>query len=185
MVSVVSVCNRALAKIGDEIQIASLDDSSKPARYCKILYPEIRDMVLRSYPWRFALKRYVLAPLSEAPVFGFKYQFALPPDCLRVYKTVDDIAFQIEGKRLLCDTDVFSFIGIARVENPADFDSFFIEALATKLAAELAVPLAASTSLKAELSKEFASIVQQAKTLSAMEGIQDGFVQKGWLESRY
>ena len=45
MVSVVSVCNRALSKIGDEIQIASLDDSSKPARYCKILYPEVRDMV--------------------------------------------------------------------------------------------------------------------------------------------
>ena len=67
MTSMVSICNRALSKIGDEITILSVDDATKPARYCKILYPETRDMVLRSYPWRFALKRYRLAPSAEPP----------------------------------------------------------------------------------------------------------------------
>lgn len=184
MVSVVSVCNRALSKIGDEIQIASLDDSSKPARYCKILYPEIRDMVLRGYPWRFALKRYVLAPLSDPPLFGFQYQFSMPADCLRIWKVVDACSYQVEGKRILSDTDIFAFIGISRIENPDEFDSFFAEALAVKMAAELAVPLAASVSLKNELYKEFRDVVQQAKTLSAMEGMQETFSQSGWLESR-
>lgn len=57
MTSIVSVCNRALSKIGDELIIMSLDDETKPARYCKALYDDTRDFVLRSYPWRFALKR--------------------------------------------------------------------------------------------------------------------------------
>lgn len=184
MVSVVSVCNRALSKIGDEIQIASLDDSSKPARYCKILYPEVRDMVLRSYLWRFALKRYLLAPLCEKPLFDWIYLYAVPADCLRVWRAAGDVAYQVEGKRILCNENPFAFTGVSRVENPDDFDSFFVEALALKLAGELAVPLAASVSLKSELAKEYADVVRQARTLSAMEGAQETFTPLGWLESR-
>ncbi|MGN0904541.1 MAG: hypothetical protein ACI4PW_05235 [Alphaproteobacteria bacterium] len=185
MTSMVSICNRALSKIGDEITILSLEDSSKPARYCKMLYPETRDMVLRSYPWRFALKRYVLAPMAEAPVFGFAKQFALPVNCLRVWRTEENIPYQIEGKALLADADVFRFIGIQRVEDPTLFDPMFVEAFALKLASELALPLTASVSLKEALYKEYQVFVQQARTASAMEGCQDSYVQKGWLESRW
>lgn len=184
MASVVSICNRALSKIGDELFIASLDDDTKSARYCKALYEDTRDFVLRSYPWRFALKRYVLAPLKEKPLFGYEFQFALPSDCLRVWRTQKQIRYQVEGRTILADTNVMSFIGISKVEDSVQFDPMFVEALALRLAVELSVPLTASMSLKESLSKEFQQFVQQAKTASAMEGIQDVYSPQGWLEAR-
>ena len=60
----------------------------------------------------------------------------------------------------------------------------FVEALSLRLAAELAVPLTAAVSLKENLTKEYQQFVQQAKTASAMEGIQDIYVPQGWLEAR-
>lgn len=185
MTSMVSICNRALSKIGDEITILSVDDATKPARYCKILYPETRDMVLSSYPWRFALKRYRLAPSAEPPLFGFSSSFVLPVDCLRVWRVEGDIPYQVEGNCVLADTDVFCFVGISRIEDTTLFDPMFVEALALKMASELAVPLAASNSLKENLFKEYEEFVKAAKTASAMEGVQDVFVQRGWLESRW
>ncbi len=184
MTSVVAVCNRALAKIGDELIIMSLDDDTKTARYCKALFADTRDFVLRSYPWRFALKRYVLAPLKDKPLFGYDYQFAVPSDCLRVWKTQQQERYQVEGKYILADQNIFNFIGISRIEDPAMFDPMFVEALSLRLAAELAVPLAASVSLKENLTKEFQIFVQQAKTASAMEGIQDVYQPQGWVEAR-
>lgn len=184
MTSTVSVCNRALSKIGDELIVSSLDDETKTARYCKALFNDTRDFVLRSYPWRFALKRYVLAPLKEKPLFGFSAAFAVPSDCLRVWKTVDCGGYQTEGGNILADGDAFRFIGISRVEDAERFDPMFVEALALRLAADLAVPLAASTALKDALCREYRDFVQQAKTASAMEGAQDVCRPAGWLEAR-
>ena len=178
MTSIVAVCNRALSKIGDELIIMSLDDETKPARYCKALYADTRDFVLRSYPWRFALKRYILAPLKEKPLFGYDYQFVVPSDCLRVWKTREQQRYQVEGRYILADQNVFAFIGISRIEDAAQFDPMFVEALSLRLAAELAVPLTEN------LAKEYQQFVQQAKTASAMEGIQDIYVPQGWLEAR-
>lgn len=184
MTSIVAVCNRALSKIGDELIIMSLDDETKPARYCKALYADTRDFVLRSYPWRFALKRYILAPLKEKPLFGYDYQFVVPSDCLRVWKTREQQRYQVEGRYILADQNIFAFIGISRIEDAAQFDPMFVEALSLRLAAELAVPLTAAVSLKENLTKEYQQFVQQAKTASAMEGIQDIYVSQGWLEAR-
>ncbi len=184
MTSVAAVCNRALSKIGDEAVVLSLDDETKAARYCKALYADTRDFVLRSYPWRFALKRYVLAPLKDRPPFGYSRWFALPSDCLRVWKVAGCDRYQVEGRRVLADGDVFSFTGISRIEDATRFDPMFVEALALRLAAELAVPLAASVALKENLVKEYQQFVQQAKTASAMEGAQDVCSPLGWLEAR-
>lgn len=185
MTSVVSICNRALSKIGDEIQITSLNDNTKPARYCKILYPDARDFVLRSFPWRFALKRYLLAPLSQSPLFGYTHQYVMPSECLRIWKVADDVDYQVEGKHILTNTGSLAFIGIRRIENPDDFDAMFVETLALKIAVELAVPLTASISLKNDLANEYKNFVQQAKTVSSMEGKAPVFSAFGWLESRY
>ena len=185
MTSVVAVCNRALSKIGDELLILSLDDNAKPARYCKALYADTRDFVLRSYPWRFALKRYVLAPLKEKPLFGYEYQFYLPSDCLRVWKMETNEPYQVEGRCLLTNSKICRFIGISRVEDSSLFDPMFVEAFSLRLAVELAIPLTASVSLRDGLTKEYQQFVQHAKTASAMEGIQDVFIPQGWVEARF
>ena len=184
MTSIVALCNRALSKIGDELVILSLDDGTKSARYCKALYADTRDFVLRSYPWRFALKRYALAPLKDKPLYGYEYQFGLPADCLRVWRTEEEEPYQVEEQTILYNRPMLRFVGITRIDDATLFDPMFVEALALKLAAELAVPLTASVALKEVLNKEYHAFVQQAKTASAMEGAQDAYTQRGWLEAR-
>ena len=78
-----AIANSALAKIGAK-SILSLDDDSREARLMKQQFAPLRDMLLRSHPWNFAIKRLELAASSTAPIFGFDNRFVLPVDYLRV-----------------------------------------------------------------------------------------------------
>ena len=181
--SIVSICNKALSQIGDE-GILSLDDERKAARYCKMLYDPCRKFVLRSYPWRFALKRYMLAPLKEKPLFGYDYRFVMPKDCLRVWKVAGNKDFTVEGGMILYNADVFRFIGVSDVADPSMFDSMFEDVLAARLASELAVPLTASPALRKELAEMYEYRVAQARTASAFEGKNEKTNVTDWLEAR-
>ncbi|MCP6417776.1 hypothetical protein NL482_26825, partial [Klebsiella pneumoniae] len=64
--------------------INSFDENTDHARLCSNLYPTVRNKLLRAHPWNCVVKRVVLSPVSTAPVFGFRFQFALPGDLLRV-----------------------------------------------------------------------------------------------------
>lgn len=185
--SQVSICNVALSKIGDE-SILSLDDDTKAARYCKLLYDEQRKFVLRSYPWRFALNRYVLAPLRDKPLFGYEYQFSLPADCLRVWEVIGnsrDNPFQVENGRILYNQSVLKFIGISDVSDPSLFDAMFSEALSLRLASQLAFPLTADKALSREMTEQYEYYVQKARSASAFEGTNEQItLAESWLEAR-
>ena len=85
MATEVSICSNALRRLGDD-PITSLTDDSERARLCNAFYEDARDACLRSHPWNFAITRASLTQLSDSPVYGYDYQFALPTDpyCLRV-----------------------------------------------------------------------------------------------------
>ena len=176
MASVIDICNRALSQIGDEIGITSIDDDSKPARYCKLLYADTRDYLLRSYPWRFSLKKWRLAPVEEKPLYRFKNAFQLPTDCLRIWRLEKPLMpYEVVGKRVEANTDVFSFLGCARIEDTTQFDAMFTEALVLRLAVELAQPLTGDTNKESYLLQKYTITAQEAKTATAMEGMQDTY----------
>jgi len=54
-----AICNSALLKIGAST-IVSLSDSSVEAEACNEQYTKLRDELLRSHPWNFAMKRVFL-----------------------------------------------------------------------------------------------------------------------------
>ena len=72
--SAVQICNNALIKLGANT-ITSLSDDTKPARLCNKIYTVLRDDLLRSHPWNFAIGRSSLAQLVDAPAFGFSFQY--------------------------------------------------------------------------------------------------------------
>ena len=80
------IANSALAEIGAR-RITSLSDDSDSVRVCKEQFNNIRDSLLESHPWNFAIKRLQLGKLATSPEFGFDNQFQLPSDCLRVLGT--------------------------------------------------------------------------------------------------
>jgi hypothetical protein len=176
----VSICNLALGWIAGNL-IVSLDDESTEARLCKANFDLVRDAVLEARAWTFATKRFVLAPSAEEPAFGWTRQFPLPPEVVRVLRCDDAggsgrLPWAREGTAILADdVDVLHVTAIVRVEDAALWSPAFGNAVAARLAAELAVPLSENRSLQADLWSLYERKLKQAGTLDGMQGRAEQF----------
>ena len=77
------IVNRALLRLGQETVIDLTEDNER-ARAANALYNSVRDTLLSTYRWNFATKRAILEACELTPAFGFKYQYDLPSDFLRL-----------------------------------------------------------------------------------------------------
>lgn len=181
----VSICNSALAKVGAET-IISLTDNNERARLCNAQYEKNRDDLLRSHPWNFATRRVELAVLNTTPEYEFDYQFQLPSDCLRVLETdlPKDMDWKIEGRYILCNTNELRIKYIAKETDAAKFDSNFVEALASKIAADISYSLVQSVTLRDQLIREAQDKLRYARSYDAQESRGDRTYADTWLNSR-
>lgn len=185
MSSKVEICNNALALLGDDINIVSLSDASKAGKYCNLLWQSSLDHVLRSYAWRFSIKRWSLPKTTEKPTYGEGNVFVYPPDMLRLLKTEDpNTIYSVEGDRIISDVDTFNCIGVRRVSDTAKFDPSFTNALTLYLASRLCQPITGDTSLQKLLLEEYNVIIEQAKTSSSFESAGRRYTVHGFLDSR-
>lgn len=163
MASNVQICNLALGMIGAG-RIASLEDGSIEGRACTAVFELLRDEVQEAHVWTFNKGRAELARVDETPAFGYSYAYALPSDCLRVLKmdgegfTLADqengisvvgygVDWEIEGRRLLTNSESVSVQYLKRVEDPSQFPASFVMALSARLAVDLAMMVAKSYKL--------------------------------------
>lgn len=183
MASVIQVANRALTKLGSA-RITSLDDDVKAARAIKSCFEDLRDDELRAHRWSFALKRTSLAALADAPAFGFKRQYALPADFLRIDMVNDEypatlmdnyigreaVDWVLEGSRILTDIDAplpLRYIG--QVTDPNLWDANFREALASRIAMEICEDLTQSDTKKQSAAQDYKRAIQQAIRTNSIE----------------
>ena len=159
----VSICNQALARLGEE-QIMSLDDESQAAGYCSTFYEQTRDEVLQSHLWKFATKTVTLSRLSTAPLGPWTVQYQMPTDCLRVidlngtrFNDSQDF-FAIQENRLLTDETAAVIRYIFRQTDANKFSPLFVEALACKLAHKLAKPLTEDSNTAREMLAEYENV---------------------------
>jgi len=150
----VGICNQALGWVGGNL-ITSLDDNSKEAQLCKANFEFSRDAVLEEADWTFALKRYKLIPNAEKPLYAFGNGFTLPPEVIRVISVSDgndsgshtldhERDWQREGDNVIANEDVVWIKALTRVEDTTKFSPGFRQSLATRLAAEFAIPISRS-----------------------------------------
>ena len=150
--------NDALGQVG-AASIMSIDDGSINANYCLRFYPPLRDALLRSHHWNFALKWQQLAQDVTAPVAGFAYAYTLPPECLKVvdYAAAAPTAgtltliyennirvlhnYQIEGRKLVSNDGTVYIQYIQRLTNPDLWDGLFYQTVTTWLASKLAMAI--------------------------------------------
>lgn len=185
--SEVAICNLALQDLGRGLMITALDENSQAARACRLRYPYARDACLRAYDWNFAAARASLPALSKAPAFGFGNAYQLPPDCLFVREVLGDDGepWKIEGGRLLTDLSAPLGITYTRTEtNPVLFDALFAEALAARIAADVAVSLTESTGKAQGLWQVYQSKLGEARRRDAQEGGSGRSIDPDWLGSR-
>jgi hypothetical protein len=191
--SKVDICNSALIKVG-AARISSLDDNTKEGRLCKELYPRLCDELVRSHPWNFATARVALAATVATPAYGFDYQHQLPNDCLRVMninldygdETGKFVEWKIEGRMLLANDTPVKIKYLKDVsETPELFDAHFAEALALRIAVDLAYPMAQSTTLVELLSRRYQRMLADARTFDGQEGSSDRVGADTWLDARF
>lgn len=159
-----SICNIALGRLGSQ-RVLDISENSVEGRACALHYPIIRDELLRSHAWNFAIKRETLTALVSGPAFGWSTQYALPNDCLRVLQlngweiTHEPRMFEIEGKYLLTDQAEAQIRYIFQQLDVATYDAMFVSALACKLAAAIAKDVTGSSSMVGEQLTEFEKIL--------------------------
>lgn len=174
MVSEVGICNAALIKIGNENRISALTEKGREGETCNLLYSQTRDYLLASHPWNFAIGRSTLSLNATSPAFEYTNSFYLPGDYLRAIKLYNtDESWKIEGDQLLTDEGTAQLIYIKKVKDTAKFSPLFTEALATRLAAEMAEVISGSTSKANKLFAEFRLKFKEAKRRDGQEGTPD------------
>lgn len=192
MANVVDICNLALANLGEQANVSSVDppEGSPHAERCAQFYPVALNVLLESHDWRFAMRRAVLTAYVENDLSDvWKFRYAVPAGCLRVralhfpdsFEPAPDVArdsldFEValsaDGTVCIysdvCDA-VCTFV--CQVD-PRAFPASFVTALSWKLAAMLAGPLIrGAEGMKMVQSCEQAASVclEQAKSLDAMQ----------------
>lgn len=163
MTSIVSICNLALSNLGAG-NINDLGEASTEARACSQFYEVTRDLLLQSYPWRFAGKTQSLAELENDKPGAWAYSYKRPADCLKVrwvrrqYSRYDDCPqtpqteianpYDIEGERIYCNLSPAFLCYTFKLTDPTRYPPLFVEALAWHLAVRLAMPLTRDPSIR-------------------------------------
>ena len=101
MATEVDICNWALALLGDEATVVSIDppEGSAQADHCARFYPMALQRAIAEYAWSFATKRGQPAQLQNPPV-GTEYAYAYPTDCARLLQVVDEFGHDIRFYRV-------------------------------------------------------------------------------------
>ena len=166
-----SVINAALMKCGLPLA-ASLQDADWGASE---RFEDVVEQLLRAHAWNFAT-RYATLAKQGLPEHGYTNAYELPSDCLRVLdvRPGQDLRspqarFSVVGERLYSHASPCNARYVARVSDPADWPADFGDAVATRLAAEIAPLSAQSFGLGASLLQLAQLAFQQAQATDAAE----------------
>jgi hypothetical protein len=186
MASEVSICNRAIQRVGGT-RIASLTDATKAARECSTAYEPSRDSLLRSYTWSFAIGRANLAADIAVPVFnppGTQYTF--PSDALRILIPNDFTCdWIIEGRKILSDWAApLAIRYIKKITDPNEMDALFREALSMKIAHAICEPITGSNTKQAAIRQDFTDVIAEARRTNGIEKLADEPPECSWITVR-
>lgn len=164
MSSTVDICNLALARLGDEATVSSIDppEGSAQAEHCERFYPIALGAMLEMHNWRFSTKRVPLA-LTASDTFEWGFAYALPSGMLRALKVLpananaaddtEDYDQQIDASNaqiILTNCQEASLMCTVSVTDTTRFPPLFVDALSWLLASHLAGPILKGDAGKAE-----------------------------------
>ena len=176
--SEVSICNQALSLLGaigrdNTVPLTSLDDDTNTARLCRLNYVPIRDAVLGEHNWSFATRWETLAESADPPPGEYAREYRLPPDVLEVLFVGEDYnnpqEWRLEDNAIRTDGPG-KIQAIYRVEDTTKYSSLFTQALVSRLAAELAIPITNSRSLMENMFAMYDQKMRRAAARDSQQG---------------
>lgn len=185
----VTIVNAALIRLG-EAPLTAPDENSKPARLSAAIFADLRDAVIRAHPWNCAVARAVLPAGGAAPAWGYARAFPLPagPEhCLRVLSVAGEAGapWHVEGRTIVTDLPApLRIVYLRRIVDLSGADALLREALAARLARELAEPLGKSAALVRAMAELYEDKLREARSADGQEGTPGAIEADGWLSAR-
>lgn len=165
-----SLCNSALMRCGAE-QITALTDVNKRASAVVNQYENTLKEILSDSPWNFAIKRIDLMEESTTPLFGAKFQYELPKDCIRVLEIESKVPYRVESGFIM--TDQAGTINVKYVfynKDACTYSGTFVKAFYLKLAEDISYLLVQSASLQSAITTEAERYLRKARSMNSQEG---------------
>ncbi len=178
----IDVINAALILVGSRPG-TSVTENTKVMQFATARYDSARDLVLASAPWNSATKRVTLNKLSTTPVWGFSAEHQLPADFLRLIRlegTAPPINFRIEGRKVISNETTINILYIYKMTVVQDMDELLKNAIATRLAAEIALAVKADKSQADGLFNLAEKAALDAMYIDALQAPTDQFVGNTW-----
>lgn len=162
------ICNVALALLGVNQRITSIDQAVPAAEALKLQWDLVRDEVLRKTDWSFARERAVLSADAVAPLFDYLYAYVLPTDCIAVREFNHKLAgtsmadYEVSGPLLLSNDTCSNLRYTFRNETVSTWSADFAQAMAHALAAAVGSGLSTAPSLSENMRARAAEIAIEA-----------------------
>ncbi len=182
-----NLCSAALLQIGSN-SISSFQEDTSESEIAGNIYPIIRDGLLSSYPWSFAISQIRLGRINTDPVADFKYAYLLPTDFLRIISagtgnSGNGIEYRICGNTLHTNSADVVLTYISRPKEES-FPAFFAEALIAKLAAQFCLPLTENVQKTQFLSQRAKDEIAKARLTDAQQSTPKSFEDFTLVEAR-
>jgi len=193
-ISDISICNQALGWLGQK-SITSFADDSECAQLCDLNYPVLRDAVLESRTWTFALRTQMLeSATSDEWNRGFLYP--LDSDWLVVLRVYDEppgwspkdnrqMRWVREGNAIVAEKGQAYLWGVQRVLDTGRFTTLFAQALAARLAADLAITLTQNRQLQADMWSLYNDKLAEAAVRDGQQGRTERTTANTLVDARY
>jgi len=144
MASKLEIINQALILLGEN----TVNDLTLPVGEvaCR-LYDTVREDLLTSHRWRFAVKKVALTAAAGSPVNEWTNHFTLPTDSLMIIRTYPRSNYEIYEDKILTNQ---SSVSVDYLFDPGEkkYPTYFIKAFALKLAADMCLAITNDKSLK-------------------------------------
>ncbi len=141
-----------------------------------------------------------IAALTDIPEYGYSLQYQLPADFLRMDEIRDgtllpmwhwhlsagiDPLWQIEGRKILTNIEAPLHLRYgAKIADPSQWDSTFVEAFACMLAAEMCESITQSSTKKQSALQDFDTAIKAARASSAIERPPQQQRETSWFTAR-
>lgn len=195
MSSQVDIYNMALGHIGTRTTVAAINEKSTEAKKLSLYYDTSVVSVLAAHDWAFA-KRSIAMSATGTPPPGWIYQYTYPNSCVKVRKIIgptrtgDPIPFEIahsdinDAKVILTDQPGAEVWYTKLITNTELFPAKFVEALAAKLASNVAMPITRKRAVRDDAISIYNLLLEQAKASDLNESGKEEDRLAPWHESR-
>ena len=186
------IANISLLMVGGDT-ITSFTQGTRESGVVQIMYPALLETMLR-FPWNFATQRKKLAQSSTVPGFGFDHAYPLPSDWVRTISvhgndigvgTIAHRAEQVGGQNVIVTSHDEVWLRYIKSEiDPNLMTADFKRAFQVSLARDMAIPIANSRALFADLTVEAIRAVANARSTDAMESFPEQRPRGSWITAR-